>query len=294
LAVAELFLLVLSSCYEQGREKQFRTGTRLFCQVIHTAILPLQAKGIVKFKPGTSSYAIIFTYYDGSILIYCPMKKMVPYCALSLFVFMVSCAPSRFVKPLEKGQQALNASLGGPLIGYGSAIIPVPMVTATYGYGLDSVLTGFGSLNLTSAFYGNFQIELGVTRQLIRQKGKWPALSVSPVANFIYRNKDAVKFYPQLDLNAFWEFNQKRNFFYAGVSNWFELSNNKTLEQDQPHHWLFTPQIGQTFVRKNHDFNIEIKAVAINVTNHGSVADYKTPFGKQGAFGMYVSYTRKF
>jgi hypothetical protein len=55
-----------------------------------------------------------------------------------------SCAPTRFVKPLDKKQQAVNLSLGGPLIGYSGLTIPMPFLTATYGYGIDSTLTGFG------------------------------------------------------------------------------------------------------------------------------------------------------
>jgi hypothetical protein len=134
-----------------------------------------------------------------------------------LIMAIFSCAPTRFVKPLAKKQKAINVSVGGALISYGDLTIPMPFVTATYGYGIDSTLTGFGSLNITSLVYGNAQVELGVTKQILQQKGAWPGISINPVANIIYRNKDASKFYPELDINAFWDYNQKRNFFYIGV-----------------------------------------------------------------------------
>jgi hypothetical protein len=216
---------------------------------------------------------------------------------LFLFAFVAalgSCAPSRFVKPLEAKQQAVNLSLGGALIEYSGLTIPMPLVTATYGYGLDSTLTGFASLHLTSALYGNLQTEFGVTKRILQQKGKLPAVSISPVANIIYRNKNAAKFYPQADVNAYWDFNQHRNYFYVGLSSWFELSGKRAFDEEQPHHWLFSPLVGQTFSRKKWDFTIEAKVIAPNVPDDKMVVDYKTPFSKHGAFGIYFAYTRKF
>src|SRR5215210_9056599 len=101
---------------------------------------------------------------------------------ISIFIVsLFSCAPTRFVKLLDKKQQALNLSLGGPLIDYSNLIIPMPFLTATYGYGIDSTLTGFGSLNITSAVYGNLQIEIGATKRLLQHQGYIPVISINPV-----------------------------------------------------------------------------------------------------------------
>ena len=210
-----------------------------------------------------------------------------------IILAIASCAPTRFVKPLAKKQHAVNLSLGGALIDYSDLTIPMPFITATYGYGIDSTLTGFGSLNITSLVYGNAQIELGVTKQLLRQKGARPGISVNPVANIIYR-KGTSKLYPEIDINAFWDYNHNRNFFYVGVSNWFELSGKRAFDQKQEHRWLFTPMIGQTFVRRKWNYNIELKVIAPNIANNTSTVDYKTPFGSHGAFGVYLGCTRKF
>ena len=210
-----------------------------------------------------------------------------------IILTIASCAPTRFVKPLAKKQQAVNLSLGGALIDYSDLTIPMPFITATYGYGIDSTLTGFGSLNITSLVYGNAQVELGLTKQLLQQKGARPGISVNPVANIIYR-KGASKLYPEIDINAFWDYNHNRNFFYVGVSNWFELSGKRAFDQKQEHRWLFTPMIGQTFVRRKWNYNIELKVIAPNIANNTSTVDYKTPFGSHGAFGVYLGCTRKF
>ncbi len=220
------------------------------------------------------------------------MKKL--FCALIIILCICSCAPTRFVKPLDKGQKAVNLSLGGPLINYSKLIIPMPFFTATYGYGINNTLTGFGSLNITSALYGNLQLELGATKRLLNQNGSIPAISVNPVANIIYRSKDAFKFYPQLDVNAYWDYNKGRNFFYAGLSNWFELESKRAFDEEQSYHWLFSPLIGETFVRRKWNYNIEAKMIAPNLSSAKGTVEYKTLFGSHGAFGIYFGVTRKF
>ena len=92
------------------------------------------------------------------------------------FAALSSCAPMRFVRPLEKKQQAAGISIGGQLIRYHSLTVPVPFLVAGYGYGIDSALTGFATLNVTSALFGNAHLNLGVTRQLLRQKNYFPEI----------------------------------------------------------------------------------------------------------------------
>lgn len=214
---------------------------------------------------------------------------------LTFFILIFSsCAPSRFVKPLDKKQQALNLSLGGPLINYSSLTIPMPFLTATYGYGIDSTLTGFGSLNITSAVYGNLQMEIGATKRLLKQQGYFPAISINPVANIIYRNKDASRLYPELDINAYWDHNNGRNFFYIGASNWFELKQKRAFDERQQNHWLITPMLGETFVRKKWNYTVEAKIITPGLLNNKSPVEYKTPLGNHGALGIYFSVSRKF
>ena len=212
---------------------------------------------------------------------------------LSVF-FIYACSPTRFVKPLAKKQSAVNLSLGGPLIKYGTATIPIPFLTANYGYGIDSTLTGFTSFNITSALYGNFQIELGATKQILKQHTYLPALSITPILNIIYKNKDARKLYPQLAINAFWEYGKHKNIIYVGCDNWFELASERQYEVKQANHWIFMPTIGHSFNNKKWNFNLEAKIIAPNLSNEKLVVDYQTPFKMHGAFGVYFGCTRKF
>ncbi len=133
-----------------------------------------------------------------------------------------------------------------------------------------------------------------MVKRIVAQQRGFPGISITPVANVIYRNKEASKFYPQLDVNAYWEYNKGRNFFYAGLSNWFELSSTKASDQKQDHHWLLSPMIGEYFIRKKWSIHVELKIVAANLPSQKTVAEYKTPLGQNGAAGIYVGYTRKF
>lgn len=214
--------------------------------------------------------------------------------AFLLLLLCTACAPVRYVKPLQKKQSAAAVSLGGPLITYGKATIPVPFVTAAYGYGIDSALTAFASFNITSALYGNFQAELGATRQFAAQRRYLPALSGTLLINGICRNAGAAKLYPELDANAFWEYGKRKNYFYIGLGNWFELSQKRTLGETQPNHWIPVPLLGHSFTGKKWNLCLEAKFIAPNLSDKNIVVDYQTPFGDRGALGVYIGYTRKF
>ncbi|MCE9538180.1 MAG: hypothetical protein K8R85_03055 [Bacteroidetes bacterium] len=216
--------------------------------------------------------------------------SVVFFCLSTLF----SCSPTKYIKPLDKDQHGATISFGGPLIKYGAGTIPIPFLVANYGYGIDSTLTGFASFNITSALFGNFQIELGATKQVLKQNKYIPAVSITPVANIIYRNKDAFKFYPQLAINAFWEYGKHKNMIYCGLDNWFELSQKRVYGVKQTNHLIFMPTIGHGFTGKKWNFNIETKIIAPNLSNEKLVVDYETPFKNQGAFGVYLGCTRKF
>ncbi len=101
------------------------------------------------------------------------------------------------------------------------------------------------------------------------------------------------KLWPQVDLNAYWNYKQKRNFFYTGVANWFELSSTKAHGEDQNTQWICNLHVGHTFVRNKWNYNLEAKYLAPGIERLPNVVDYKG-FGSSGAAGLYFSVTRKF
>ncbi len=100
-------------------------------------------------------------------------------------LFFAGCAPVRFVEPLDKGQLSVGANLGGPLIEYAPAVIPLPLVAAEVGYGIDTNFTVHGGLNITSMMFGNFHLDAGITYKFLDQKKYIPNVSVSPSFQFV-------------------------------------------------------------------------------------------------------------
>lgn len=222
------------------------------------------------------------------------MKK--PFLYFFLLSFgVISCTPARYVKPLEKGQLAIGADLGGPLIGFSGMTIPVPLTNLNAGYGFTEKTTGFAGLHTTALAYGTMQMDVGAAHGFRMPAGFVPGFSGSAAANFMVGLRGGgARLFPQLDVNAFWEYGSgRRNLVYLGLSNWFELAQSRAHQEDQPFHWLPSLQLGHTFVGSKWDFTLEFKQVAFNQDKRNIVVDYKGP-GNSGASGLYFGVRRKF
>jgi hypothetical protein len=212
-------------------------------------------------------------------------------CTTLLFV---ACAPSRVVRPLEKGQKQVNAHLGGPLIGFAGTTIPIPFTSLTYAQGLRKNTTVYGSVHTTSLMFGVFQTDIGACQNLYYNDSLKLGFSASPALNLAFDKWEKnFRCWPQLDVNAYWELKAKKSFVYAGVENWFELSSYKAHQQKQQTHVLINPQIGFTYCRTKWNYNTELKYLAPGKVNTPNIVDYKGIGGK-GAIGFYLSVSRKF
>ncbi|MDQ3191086.1 MAG: hypothetical protein M3Q58_05780 [Bacteroidota bacterium] len=212
-------------------------------------------------------------------------------------IVISSCAPTRFVKPLEKDQHAVSFNIGGPLVEFGGVTIPIPYTALTYGYGINDKTTGFGSIHTTSLLYGNIQSEIGILREIVKHDSinrLIPGISLLVAGNFIYGTFGReFKIWPQTDLNFYWNINKDRHFIYTGFSNWFELASKKAHEQVQQQHWFFNPHVGISRQGKKWNSQFELKYLAPGTSNENIVVDYRS-FGNTGAIGVYYSITRKF
>ncbi len=236
-------------------------------------------------------------FFEGTFFYLYPMRT---YRFIGVILLLASCAPSRFVEPLDKNQWAVGANVGGPMIGFGGAVIPVPLTAIEVGYGIDTNLTVHGGLHTTALLFGNIQLDAGATYQFIEQRRFIPNVSVSPGFNLTtyVSNVDAndvrTKFWPTLDVNAYWNYGQRRNYFYAGFNNYFELSKTMANDQAQAHPWLFSPQIGHITKGKNRSWELttELKFLAPNVQNTYAFVPYRSLLGKYGATGVYLGFRK--
>jgi hypothetical protein len=209
-------------------------------------------------------------------------------------IFLFACAPTRVVKTIPKGKTNITASLGGPLIAYHNLTIPMPLTSVSGAYGIKDDLTGFAGLHTTALAFGVIQADLGVTKRLKEQNNWSPGISVSPVANFMYDTwEHHFKFYPEIDINAYWNYRKKQNFIYAGISNWFELASKRAFDEPQPNNWIPGFYVGHTWSQKIMEYTIEAKYLEPFTNNKNLVVQY-TSFGNTGAIGIYFGITRKF
>ena len=221
----------------------------------------------------------------------CSRSKML---VLSLGVMLIgACAPTRIVKPLQKGEQAIGANLGGPLVLFAGAPIPVPYSSAFYAKGLSDKTSGFASLHLTALAFGVLQTDIGVCHQLYSNQKLQLGISVNPALNIaIDRWEWNTKIWPQLDINVYKNWGPKK-MVYLGVNNWFEPSATRAHQEKQDKFMYVNPHIGYTYTPKKWTYGIESKWVAPGVTNIPNVADY-IGINKKGAIGVYFQLIRRF
>ena len=225
------------------------------------------------------------------------MKKQIEVTSIFLFAilfFFSSCSTTRYVVPIKKGEQRITANLGGPLIHYSGIIIPVPLTALGYAYGVNDHLTAFGNFHTTALAFGVFELDAGVLQNVIQQKKWQPGISVNGVANLMLDKwKTEFRFYPEVDVNAYWHYRNKQSFAYAGISNWIELQNTGANDRKQTTHLLPSFYAGHTFSRTKMDYSLEAKWIAPFSSNKNIVVDY-VGAGSLGTLGIYFSLSKKF
>lgn len=212
-----------------------------------------------------------------------------------LLIFLLySCATSRYIKPLHKGEQQVSASLGGPLIGYSGVVIPVPNTSLNYGRGVTDNFTAFGSLYTTSLAYGVFQIDLGGTYRFMGNDSARYGLSASAAVN-MGLDKWEWKFaaWPMLELNGYYNIGQKGSYVFAGMGSWIEWSRYKAHQIRQTEHFLLFPQAGFHWQKTKWSFEAEWRWFAPGRMNLPNAVDYRG-ISHQGAMGLFFSFNRRF
>lgn len=224
------------------------------------------------------------------------MKK----CFISLFLLALlslciySCAPTRAVMPLCMKENRLSASVGGPLIKYGDAVMPIPNTSITYSRGITDSITLFTTIYPTTALFGNVHIELGINRYLVNNDSAKFAVTVAPSLH--YMRKDSIgKVYPQIDFNFVKRNPYNENYYYAGISNWFEPGTRQVNGERQTNIWFPSPQIGYVWnTEKGFMFQAEFKYLVPFRRNDTGPIEYVGPLMPYGGMGLYFGFAKKF
>jgi len=211
-----------------------------------------------------------------------------------IIVLFQNCAPTRFVKPLAKNENAVSVNLGGPLAHYNKSVVPLPFTAIMYGRGISNSTTAFASVHATAMLFGNFQTDIGVCQSIYKQDSLGFGLTVNPAINMVYDkwNKN-FRAWPQLDVNIYKDILKRKAFVYVGLTNWFELSAKRAHGERQPYHALINPHIGMTYNTKKWAYTLECKFLEMNRKNQPNVVDYVGIKGR-GAVGIYLNFARRF
>lgn len=221
------------------------------------------------------------------------VKISLVFVAALFAVLLQNCAPARYVKPLEKNQQAASFSFGGPIIGFAGTSIPIPFTTLSYARGINDRLTGFAGLHVTSLAFGNFQTDIGANYGV--WKTERMGLSAAVAAQFAtgLGKANSTRLWPSADINYYIQPKGKNSYAYGGVGSWFELSSMRAHGVEQKQHVLPNLHLGYQFNAAKFCHQVELKYLAPGINNLPGVVDYRGLSGK-GAFGIYYGVTRKF
>lgn len=211
-----------------------------------------------------------------------------------LIIITSACAPSRFVEPLNKNEHAVAVNLGGPLIEFASLVIPTPLSSVSYGYGIDSTKTIYAGLHTTALFFGNIQGDVGATFKILNQSGNIPNISLSPTINFIQRPNGPGNIWPSADVNFYWNYGKSRSYFYTGATNWYEPQATRAHNESTLKRFIFNPQLGHVYKLNDWEIQTELKWLAPGVDNEMLFVPYRSFTGSSGATGLYFGVIKKF
>ena len=221
---------------------------------------------------------------------------------ISGLLFLWSCAPARFVEPLQKGQQVLTGHFGGPIAKVpGIGAIPIPFTSIGYGRGLSNQTTIMGALQTTSLVFGVGQFELGVSQRLWNtdRMGLSGQLNTNILFDFY---TGANRIWPQLDANYYFKYGRQwrpeqlelskvyhrnYNFVYAGISNWFDFYRVESQGRPNEQLWIPSLQFGHQWIRPKWSYQAELKILAPLASNENIVVPYQSLLQNRGALGLY-------
>ena len=221
------------------------------------------------------------------------MRKILLYTVL---LFIISCAPTRFQKPLEKGKTAIGLNAGGPLVKLGGATIPVPFSSVYAGFGLQDNLSLITGLHTTSLLFGNAQLDASLLTNLYtHEKKNFQVSGEAGVMNILdMNNNQAYRIYPKFTVTGSYEW--KRNYLqrlYTGLEQWIDLYSQVGVLPEQHNYWLPAIHIGYAHEGDRWNWGLEGKYSGFLLENEDVVVNYQTPFNT-GNIGIYLFIHKKF
>jgi hypothetical protein len=206
---------------------------------------------------------------------------------IALSCSLISCGPTRYIKPLEEGKTRLQVSSGVMPIGQSSGesgnlsfLAFLGGASVGVGHGITEDLTGWAAIYpgafFTRAIYG----EIGVLAGVLNPKAEGFGVSVSPRMHLSAQFADhpagsgVVNFMPQVDANIYYDFTKIRP--HAGVSMLMPFKQNDRSFRMTP-----TLQFGTTLKARSTDLILEFKLGVQTIDGSANFLD--------GIYGLSLS-----
>lgn len=207
---------------------------------------------------------------------------------------LTACGPTRVIKTLEKGEKQVSANLGGPVIKFAGAPIPLPLTSVNYQHGIDTGITVSSSLYTTDLLFGTVHLEANLGIKTFENKKKSFGLTSTPGIHLFYDfNESNFRAYPQIDLTTWWQYGEKPNLLFGGIGSWVELRKEKAYGELQTNELMPYISVGHQFNRPKWAFLTELKYIGFPYDNRWGVVDYIGP-SHYGALGFYFGVSRRF
>ncbi len=202
---------------------------------------------------------------------------------LALTGLLAACGTAQSVRPLGAGRQAVDASVGGPVVR--AFPVPAPISLVGYRYGIDDRSDVFGRFHLVPAAFGRLAFEAGASRLLLEERGPVPAVSASAQA-LCYAGPGAFAI-PAFSVNASWS--TGRWVFYGGSQQ--AVSWGRRLEgSGAAFHW--SPYVGATLDQGRWTFGAELRWLELQLADDALV--WWQGFLGRGAIAPMLSVQRRF
>ena len=135
-------------------------------------------------------------------------------------------------------------------------------------------------------------MDIGATKRLYQadSSGYLPSLSSSfSVNSLLDLNEGEYDIYPQIDLNAYWNFGKAdQHFIYLGIATWTDLKARKAHDEIQGTSVLFNPHLGTNFALKKWNLTLEYKVLGLGQSNQDIVVNYAKWHGERSVPGIFV------
>lgn len=218
-----------------------------------------------------------------------------------------SCAPSRYVVPLNRKERSFGVSYGGLIVEENDVPMPLPLVNISYAKGKTDRLTYFGGLHISPLLNGYFGGEIGALREWKWWSKLKLGLTTNAVANIMYASYSGFNIFPQFDANLYWHFKNDPHyfcdcpgdpkwnmFFYTGFQSHYNGINNYSFSEPFSDELVFSPHVGYSFGTGDWRFSTEIKWIQPWSNNMHDEYKIWNPIMNTGAFGGFISFYNNF